>query len=264
MEDAMPSSKIALLTPDGPNGKLERREPTMDRLESREVPTQNGYRWIHDAEHGVAVATWDSTPNTSKMLPFFQHELMWVRDGSVTIVEPDGRETTVRAGGCFVFPRGCVRQWKQTEYFRKFAMGFNDASWKEPADPASLRWVLIDPDGALEPASGPAADSLLGPPPIQHERRWFVDPTGQMTVRVWDTTACHCKTGTAEAHEWTHVLAGTVTLIDHARMAHHFNQGDTFVVARGAVHDWQCPGYFRAIHCAFQPKATVVMASAAD
>jgi uncharacterized cupin superfamily protein len=120
----MPSSKIALLTPDGPNGKLERRPARMDRQESREVPVQNGYRWIDDPGYGVVMSVWDSTPCTSKMLPFFQHEFMMVLDGSVTIVEPDGRETTVRAGGCFIFPRGCVRQWKQTEYFSQVRGGF--------------------------------------------------------------------------------------------------------------------------------------------
>ena len=260
----MPSSNIALLTPDGPNGKLEPREPPpIDRQESREVPLQNGYRWIDDADYGVVMATWDSTPFTSKTLPFFQHELMLVVDGSVTIVEPDGRETTVRAGGCFVFPRGCVRQWKQTEYFRKFAMGFNDASWAVPADPAALRWVLVDPNRALDPAGGPPPGSLIGSTPVQHERRWFTDPTGQMTVRVWDTTACHRTLSAAQMHEWTHVLDGSVTLTDDAGVAHNFKKGDTFVVARGTVHDWQCPGYFRAIHCAFRPKATAEKARAA-
>lgn len=181
----MPSNNIALLTPDGSNGKLERRgPPQMDRLESHEVPVQNGYRWVDDTEYGVVMSAWDSTPSTSKMLPFFQHEFMMVLDGSVTVVEPDGRETTVRAGGCFVFPRGCVRQWKQTEYFRKYAVGFNDASWQVPADPGALRWVLIDLNGPLEATGHPPAGWLLGPTPIQHERRWFTDPTGQMTVRV--------------------------------------------------------------------------------
>ena len=32
---------------------------------------------------------------------------------------------------------------------------------------------------------------------LQHEHRWFADPTGQMTVREWVTTACHCKPRTA-------------------------------------------------------------------
>ena len=52
--------------------------------------------------------------------------------------------------------------------------------------------------------------------PVQHERRWFADPTGQMTVRVWDTTACHREPSTAQAYEWTHVLDGSVTLTDEA------------------------------------------------
>jgi hypothetical protein len=68
----MLSSKIALLTPDGPNGKLERRGPArMDRQKGREVPVQNGYRSIDDPGYGVVMSVWDSTPCTSKMLPFF-------------------------------------------------------------------------------------------------------------------------------------------------------------------------------------------------
>ena len=159
----MPSSKIALLTPNGPNAKLERRGPRMDRQEIREVPVQNGYRWINDPGDGVVMSVFDSTPCTSKMLPFFQHEFMMVLDGSVTIVEPDGRETTVSAGGCFISPRGRLRQWKQAEYFRKYAVGFNDASWQEPANPVALQWVLVDPNGPLEASGGPPAVSLLGP-----------------------------------------------------------------------------------------------------
>ena len=60
----MLSSNIALLTPDGPNGKLELRAPArLDRLESREIPVQNGYRWIDDTEHGVAMTAWDFDPH---------------------------------------------------------------------------------------------------------------------------------------------------------------------------------------------------------
>jgi hypothetical protein len=66
----MPSSNIALLTPDGPNGKLERRGlPQMDRLESREVPVQNGYRWVDDTEYGVAMSANDGARVGHHRLP---------------------------------------------------------------------------------------------------------------------------------------------------------------------------------------------------
>lgn len=261
----MPPSNIALLVPNGPQGKLERREPPpLDLLESGEQPVVNGYRWINDTEHGMFMGVWGGTPATLKPRPFPNNELMLVVEGSVTIVEAGGRESTFRAGDCFIFPQGSVRQWKQTEYFRKYAVGFRDASWHEPADPAALRYVRLDPNGMLEEAAGPPAESLLGPAPVQHERRWFADPTGQLTVRVWDTTACHCKPRTAQAHEWTHILDGSVTLTDAAGAAHHFKKGDTFVVSLGTVYGWQCPGYFRAIHCALQPRAAAAKALVAE
>ena len=67
----MPSSNIALLTPDGPNGKLERcGPPRMDRLESCEVPIQNGYRWIDDTEYGVVMSAWIRPPPHRKCFHF--------------------------------------------------------------------------------------------------------------------------------------------------------------------------------------------------
>lgn len=83
-----------------------------------------------------------------------------------------------------MFPQSCVRQWKQTEYFRKFAVGFRDALWQEPADPVDLRVVRLDLNGPLAESAGPPAETLLSPPPIQRERQWFADPTRQMTVRL--------------------------------------------------------------------------------
>jgi uncharacterized cupin superfamily protein len=261
----MLATTIALLEPNGPQGKLERRASTPpEKLEGGEPPIHNGYRWIDDTEHGISMSVWDSTPFTTKTLPFFQHEFMTVLDGSVTVVEPGDQESTFRAGDCFIFPRGCVRQWRQTEYFRKFAVGFRDSSWQEPADPAALRVVRLDLNGPLEATAGPPPVTLLSPRPTQHEHQWFADPTRQMTVSVWDTTACHCKPRAAQAHEWMHVLAGSVTLTDAAGVIYHFKKGDTFVVSLGTVYGWQCPGYFRAIRCAFQPCAAAAKAPAAE
>jgi uncharacterized cupin superfamily protein len=263
----MPLSSIALLVPNGQHGKLERRYATPQQLAgvlSAEVPVQRGYRWIEEPELGLFMSVWDSTPLTFTSGPFPNNEMFLVVDGSVTIVEPGGHETTFRAGDCFIFPQGFVNQWKQTEYFRKYAVGFMDASWQPPADPGTIKLVRIDASGPLGAAAGPPTEAFVGPVPAQHERRWFADQTGQMTVRVWDTTACHLKPRITQAHEWTHVLEGSVTLTDAAGMAHHFKKGDTFVVPLGIDYEWQCPAYFRAIHCTFQPKVAAAKAQAAE
>jgi uncharacterized cupin superfamily protein len=249
----MPSN-IILLQPNGPNGKLEHREPpSPDLVESGERLVQNGYRWLNDTEHGMFMGAWDSTPAIMKSRPFPHHEFMLVLDGSVTIVEPGGHERVFHSGDCFVFPQGSIRQWKQTEYFRKYAVGLRDASWQQPADPNSLRYVPIELDASLERVPALSKEAVESPLPIQHQRKWFADPTGQMNVRVWDSTASQSKPEITHAHEWIHVLEGSVTLTETAGAEHHFKRGDTFIVKLGTIYSWKCPGYFRAIHCTLQP-----------
>ena len=48
---------------------------------------------------------------------------------------------------------------------------------------------------------------------------------------------------------------GSITLTDAAGFIFHFKRGDTFVVSLGTIYGWQCAGYFRAVRCAFQPRA---------
>jgi uncharacterized cupin superfamily protein len=264
----MPPGNISLLTPEGPHGSLERRpNGPPDRREYGEAPVVRGYRWLDDSERGMLFSVWDSTPSTPyalKLSPFPNHELFLVVDGSVTVVEPGNRETTFHAGDCFIFPQGCLQEWKLSGYFRKYAVGFKDPDWKRPADPAVLRCVPLDLDCALEDVAGESAEAFIGPMPVQRERRIFADPTGQFTVRVWGTTACRHKPGAARFHEWTHVLDGSITLTDPAGTAHHFKKGDTFVVSPGTVYGWECPGNFRAVHSTLQPKAAAAKALAAE
>jgi uncharacterized cupin superfamily protein len=264
----MPPGNISLLTPDGPHGTLERRpNGPRDVFESGESPLVRGYRWIDDPERGMFMSTWDATPSTPyvlKPLSFPNHELMLVIDGSVTIVEPGNRETTFRAGDCFIFPQGCVLQWKLNEYFRKYAVGFKNPDWQQPADRAATRCIPLSPGCELAAITELPAEAFIGTIPVQHARQVFADPTGQFTVRIWDTTACQRKPSAAESHEWTHVLDGSITLSDAAGVAHHFEKGDTFVVSLGTLYGWECPGYFRAIHSTLQPKAAATRAAAAE
>ncbi len=257
----MPSSNIALLTPEGAHGKLGSLQPvSADKLAHGELPVVRGYRWLDDTEHGMFFSVWDSSPVTLKFLPFPNYELFFVVDGSLTIVEPGNRVSNFRAGDFFIFPQGCVRQWKQTGYFRKYAVGFKDANWQAPADPATLRSIRLDLGAGLEKVSASPPDSFLGPVPVQHERRWFDDPTGQLTVRVWDSTACHHKPSAAPSNEWMHVLDGSIALTDAAGEAYQFKKGDTFVVLLGTVYGWECTGYFRAVHATLKHKTSAAKA----
>jgi uncharacterized cupin superfamily protein len=236
----------------------------MELLAFGQAPIQRGYRYLEDTEHGVFMSVWDSTPVTLTSHTFPRNEFFKVLDGSVTIIDAAGRESTFRVGDCFIFPQGLKSQWRQTEYFRKYAVGFTDASAQEPADPSSLRVVRLDSNGPLEETAGPPAEVLLGPVPAQHDCQWFADPTGQLNVRVWDTTACRLKPRSVPYHEWMHILDGSVTLTDAAGATHRFTAGDSYVVPLGTVYGWQCHAYLRAIRCTFEPKTPASKAHAAE
>jgi uncharacterized cupin superfamily protein len=255
----MPPSNISLLTPNGAHGTLEcRPNVPLDSLESGDTPVIRGYRWVDDPEQGMFMSVWDCTPSTPyvmKPFPFHNHELFLLIDGSVTIVAPGNHETTFRTGDCFVIPQGCMLQLKASEYWRKYAVGIRELNRQQPIDPSELQCIPLHPDRELPVVAWLAADLFIGPSPVQHERQIFVDPTGQFTVCIWDTTACKCKPSAAHSHEWTHVLDGSITLTDAAGAAHHFKKGDTFVVSLGTVYGWECAGFFRAIHSTLQPKA---------
>ena len=255
----MPPSNISLLTPNGPHGMLELRpNGPLDHFESGEAPMIRGYRWVDDRERGMFMSVWDCTPSTPyvlKPLPFHNHELFLLIDGSVTIVAPGNKEQTFSAGDCFVIPQGCMLQWKANEYWRKYAVGFRELNWQQPANPSELHYIPLHPDPELPAVAGLPADLFIGPVPVQHDRQIFTDPTRQFAVRIWDTTSCKHKPSAAHSHEWTHVIDGSITLTDADGTTRHFTKGDTFVVSLGTVCGWECPGFFRAIHSTLRPKA---------
>jgi uncharacterized cupin superfamily protein len=263
-EVAMPEGTIARFAPLGPTGKLERQpEMPASSLETS-APLQHRSRYIDDRQHGVWSSVWDSTPVTSTFYRYPFCELMLVQEGSVTIAETTGRETTIRAGGSFVFPLGLVCKWKQTEYFKKYSFGFRDPAAQQPSDNATLQLVLPDPRGELDDTASPPAELLLSPVPLQRAHEWYADVTEQFSVGVWDTTAYQSRPAPSPRHEWNHVLEGSVTLTDEAGRAHNFAAGDTFVVPFGAVCGWSCSKYLRTLYGTFRPKAEATIARAAE
>ena len=260
----MTSASILRFEPKGPATALARwPEIAADELESG-TPVQHGHEYLNDAERGLTAGVWDCTAFTSKMGPYPVNEFMILLEGAVTIVEENGRRTTVRAGESFILPKGLRCQWLQTGYVRKYYVIFNDASELTPENPATLGVLRPEPKGELAPSSPPGADMLLSAVPRQWTHEWFKDMTGQWTVGVWQTTPYHRKQIPFPRHELMHILEGAVTLTDGAGVAHRFAAGDTFFVPMGALCDWKSTVDLRKIYCIFQPKAVAAKSEAAE
>ena len=105
------------------------------------------------AEDGqVQAGVWEAPPSTSGPHKPGYSEFMFLLEGSVTLVDEDGREETFRAGDAVLVPRGAEYTWKQTETLRKYWVIFDRSDEVPEARPAFLR---IEPDG-------PAGKGLAG------------------------------------------------------------------------------------------------------
>ncbi|MBL8710459.1 MAG: DUF861 domain-containing protein [Rhodospirillaceae bacterium] len=244
--------------------KYSRHDGTADRLQrwpdipASELesgsPVQRGLEYFGDQKLGLTSGIWDCTPMVTHMGPYPVHEFMIVLEGSVTIRDAGGRDTTISAGESFILPKGFVCQWRQSEYMKKFYVIFDDPSGTAAADPGALRILKLDADHDLRPSPPPAADLLIGPAPEQYGHEWYEDPTGQWTVGVWGSSPYRRKAMPFPRHELMHLLSGSVTLTDPALGAQRFAAGDTFFVPMGANVEWHSTEPVRKLYSIFIPK----------
>jgi uncharacterized cupin superfamily protein len=144
----MTSRTIVRFDPKGPWGKLERMEDFPASILETNQPVQRGHLYMDDGQHGYLAGVWECTPFRSTLgRPYPFNEFMVLLEGSVTVVEPGGLETTICAGEMFAIPKGLPCQWKQSGPVRKYYVIFDDASGKELGDPAMLRIMRPDPRG---------------------------------------------------------------------------------------------------------------------
>jgi uncharacterized cupin superfamily protein len=216
-------------------------------------PVQRGHMYFEDTAIGLSAGVWDCTAMTTKLAPYSVNEFMILLEGAVTIIDARDRAVTVKAGECFVIPKGMPCVWRQERYVRKYFVIFDDPSGLAPPDPAVLEVLRPDPQAALAPSPGPAPEILLSPPPEQRDKGFFTDLTGQWTVGVWDSTAYRRKATAFPRHELMHILEGAVSLTEEGGPTHSFQAGATFFVPMGTRCDWRSEGYVRKTYCMMQP-----------
>lgn len=191
------------------------------------TPTQRGYLCDEIAQAGYIAGVWDCTAFTAPPAPYDVDEFMYLLDGTVIMVMPDGSEITVNAGEAFVIPKGLQCQWKQPGYVRKIFMilGGPDAA---PACNPSLQRVSVPDLGPLTLADGAIATS----------RTDFVNAAGTMQVCVSQHGATTSAARQAPANEVICVLEGRLTLTHDGAQAVH-DTGQAVYLPQGCVTGWQ-------------------------
>ena len=89
---------------------------------------------------------------------------------------------------------------------------------------------------------------------------FFQDATQQMTVGLWETEEMHTKPLPFVRNELMHILEGEVTITDGTGKSNTYKAGDTFLVPKGMIYQWDSVGKVRKIFCIFQPKAEAAAA----
>jgi uncharacterized cupin superfamily protein len=210
-----------------------------------------GRMLFDDKTVGLSVGLWQQNANETNWLDYPIHEFMLVLEGEV-VIEEETRRTSVKAGECFVIPKGLKCRWTQKHRVRKVFVILEDD--KPNADPKTLRAIKIDTAAPLEPSDPPSPAVLLSsPPPQQNARDDFASPQGHFTAGVWSTTPYTRKIIPFPRFELMHIVQGTVTMSDGA--GHHdiIVAGETIFVPMGAANGWQSHGLLKKIFCIVQP-----------
>ncbi len=253
----MSSPKIIRFEPNGPaDTGLEPWDPIDPSGLEAGTPVQHGHIYHDDEALGYMAGVWDCTPMTEKFGPYAVNEFMLLLEGSVTMVDESGGEVTVDAGEAFVIPKGLPCQWKQEGYVRKYFMIFENPG-VPAADDVSSQGVILPqpsgPSGGMEKVEISDPSIYLGAPPTQHNHTYFEDPSGQMTVGLWDSTPFERAVAPSPRNELMCLLEGSVTLIDGAGEEHVFQAGDAAYVAKGAECGWRSTEYVRKFYAIFEP-----------
>lgn len=248
----------------GPEGSgLQPWDPiSKDSLISGD-PVQSGHVYHSDDTGQLTSGVWHCTPMVAKPGPYDVNEFMLVLDGAITLDYANGDEETFSAGECFVIPKGTPLSWKQTGDVLKYWVIFEDNSGEELA--ASERVARrIDPGTALEAVGEQDTSRYVGGVPEQGIRILFEDATRQMVCGVWQTSEMHTKPAPFPRNELMHILEGEVTITDGSGHAETYSAGDTFMVPKGAIYQWDSTGTVRKIFCIFQARESVPVEQAAE
>lgn len=246
---------VVKFEPHGPEGSgLVEWDPIdPDELESG-TPLQRGHIYHEVEGAGYMAGVWDCTAMTSKFSPYPVHEFMFLLEGSVTLVLEDGNQVTVNAGESFVIPKGLPCQWVQPGYVRKFFLIFEDPG-AAPGDNVSEQGVILpDAGGQLSPMEIPDPSVYIGTQPELTNHTSFDDPSGQMHVGVWATTASDRNPVTFPRNELMCLLEGSVCLTGGDGVAQTIRAGEAVYVSKGTQMRWQNSDPVRKIYAIYDPQ----------
>lgn len=233
----------------GPTGiGLTRRPPYPREGLETEPPVHSSHLYVNDENRGIKIGVWECTPHTSKMQPFPVNEFMILLEGSVTVLETDGKATTVRAGEAFMVPKGVVCQWKQSEPVRKYFAIYGGQPGQEPQQNEKRLTVMKAPSGSSGTPAAQSADDDADTP-FKAGSLIYTDATGTYSLGIWEAISHRSQPALSRSHRLLRVEAGSLTLSDGSHLVETFEEGDAVLIMPGKAITWRGSDDLRVLSC---------------
>lgn len=205
--------------------------------------------YFADADLGLTVGVWDSSPMQEAFGPFPGDEFIVLHEGAFHVLDGSGTGVSAKAGQCAAIRNGIPVRWQQDGSVRKFFMTYNDPrATASQGLTAEGGVVVLSPDMTLTDAE--LIEDTSTP---QRDRILFSSDLGNFDVGLWDTQVLNTKLEPFPYHEMAQVLEGEVTLTEADGTRHHFTAGDVFFIPAGTPCIWHVPKYLRKFYAALDP-----------
>lgn len=75
-----------------------------------------------NAHSDVRAGVWEATTYAENLVNYPYHEIVFLLEGSISIIDEDGNEELFNPGDCFFLEQGFNGQWKQHDTIKIFHM----------------------------------------------------------------------------------------------------------------------------------------------
>lgn len=191
-----------------------------------------GHVYLRSTDNQRA-GVWRADPATSGPHTTKYSEFMYLLEGSVTLIDKDGRQETFKAGDALLVPRGTEYTWKQTAPLRKYYVIFDLEPEGGAASTPGEKVTFM----RLE-RNGPATKGLTGEGRTKSHR--YYAGRGKSSVGVWETgphTAADFHT--TKYAELMVFLEGSGSLLMPDGREQPFKAGDVVLVPRNLQYKWK-------------------------
>jgi uncharacterized cupin superfamily protein len=182
----------------------------------------------------ISAGVWEAAPHTVDPVTPKYSEFMYYLEGSVTLVDAQGRKDTFKAGEAALVPRGVEYTWQQTEPIRKYWVIFDVTPIEGEQRPSTF--IRFDPNVELK-GEGRGKEHM-----------YYAANEEKINAGVWEAPPQASPPAdffTPKSSEFVYILEGSVTLEDKSGRKDTFKAGDAFIIPRGVSVKWIQPEYVK-------------------